>query len=144
LCMKMVNAANNLPLNNSAVRIKRTNLVNSFASGYTDSSGNLCGAVPKDEPLVLEVLDQCWNVVYSKNIGPFNETTDMGQISVTIPPNNSLTITGTIVNCSNAVVANGAAFISTGGGYSYSAQTNATGNFSLQFYGVMHQLLIFQ
>jgi len=130
LCMKMVNAANNLPLNNSAVRIKRTNLVNSFASGYTDSSGNLCGAVPKDEPLVLEVLDQCWNVVYSKNIGPFNETTDMGQISVTIPPNNSLTITGTIVNCSNAVVANGAAFISTGGGYSYSAQTNATGNFS--------------
>jgi len=129
LCMKLINAANNLPLNNASVRIKRAN-VNSNGLGYTDSSGNLCGSVPKGEALVLEVLDQCWNVAYSKNIGPFNEDTDLGDVSVTIPANASLTITGTVVNCSNAVVTNGAAYITTSGGYSYSVPLNASGVFS--------------
>ncbi|NOT51800.1 MAG: carboxypeptidase regulatory-like domain-containing protein [Chitinophagaceae bacterium] len=125
LCMTVVNATNNLPLVNVQVRIKRTN--GSYGYGYTDSLGNLCGKVPKNEPLVLEIMGQCNNIVYSQNIGPFSANTSLGTISVTIPPTNQLVITGTVVNCSNANVTNGVAVIYTGGTYSYSVPvTNGT------------------
>ena len=61
LCMKIVSVTHGQPLNNVQVRIRRTN--NSYGSGYTDSLGNLCGKVPKNEPLVLEILDQCNNII---------------------------------------------------------------------------------
>lgn len=126
LCMTLVNAANNQPLVNAHVRIKRPN--GSYGYGYTDSLGNLCGKVPKNEALLLEVLDQCNSVVYSQNIGPFNANASLGTISVTIPTPNTVVITGTVVNCSNANVTNGVAIIYTGGNtYSYSVPvTNGT------------------
>jgi hypothetical protein len=125
LCMTVVNATNNLPLVNVQVRIKRTN--GSYGYGYTDSLGNLCGKVPKNEPLVLEIMGQCNNVVYSQNIGPFSANTNLGTISATIPPTSQLIITGTVVDCSNNNVTNGVAVIYTGGAYSYSVPvTNGT------------------
>lgn len=129
LCMTLVNAANNQPLNNAQVRIKRPN--GSYGYGWTDSTGNLCGKVPSNEALVLEVLGSgnCYTVAYSQNIGPFSSNTNLGTIAVTIPPANTLTITGTLVNCSNANVTNGAAVIYTTGSYSYSVPVN-NGTFS--------------
>lgn len=118
LCMTLVNAANSQPLNNVQVRIKRTN--GSYGSGWTDSSGNLCGRVPKNEALVLQVMDQCNNVAYSQNIGPFSADATLGTISVTLPTANTLTITGTVTNCAGSNVTNGAAVIYVAGGYSYS------------------------
>lgn len=119
LCMTLVNATNNQPLVNAHVRIKRPN--GSYGYGYTDSLGNLCGKVPKNEALLLEVLDQCNTVVYSQNIGPFSANASLGTILVTIPAPNLLVISGTVVNCSNANVTNGVAVIYTGGNtYSYS------------------------
>jgi hypothetical protein len=126
--MTVVNAADNVPLNNVQVRIKRPN--GSYGYGRTDSIGNLCGKVPKNEALVLEILGQCNNVVYSQNIGPFSSDASLGTITVTLPPVNSLTITGTLVNCSNANVTNGSVVIYTSNGHSYTtAVTN--GAFSL-------------
>lgn len=125
LCMTLVNAANSQPLNNVQVRIKRTN--GSYGSGWTDSSGNLCGRVPKNEALVLQVMDQCNNVAYSQNIGPFSADATLGTISVTLPTANTLTITGTVTNCAGSNVTNGAAVIYVAGGYSYSVPvTNGT------------------
>ncbi|MEI2738527.1 MAG: carboxypeptidase regulatory-like domain-containing protein [Chitinophagaceae bacterium] len=118
LCMTLVNAANSQPLNNVQVRIKRAN--GSYGSGWTDSSGNLCGRVPKNEALVLQVMDQCNTVAYSQNIGPFSADATLGTISVTLPTANTLTITGTVTNCAGSNVTNGAAVIYVGGGYSYS------------------------
>ena len=89
LCMTIVNS-DNAPLNNVQVRIKRPN--GSYGYGRTDSLGNLCGKVPKDEALVLEILGQCGNIVASQNIGPFSATTSLGTITVNIPASNSLII----------------------------------------------------
>lgn len=127
LCMTLVNSDNN-PLVNAFVRIKRPN--GSYGYGYTDSTGNLCGKVPKSEALILEVMDQCYNVVFTQTIGPFSADASLGTITVNIPAINSLTITGTIVNCSNANVTNGTATVYMTGSYSYTVPVN-NGAFSV-------------
>jgi hypothetical protein len=128
LCMSFKDG-NGQPLNNAQIRIKRT-VNGSYGYGRTDSAGNLCGKVPKDEALILEVLDQCNAVVFSQNIGPFSANTTLPQITVTIPAPNSLTISGTLTNCANGNVSNGAAVIYMAGGNSYVVPVS-NGAFSL-------------
>ena len=118
LCMSFVNAANNQQLNNVQIRIKRPN--GSYGYGRTDSAGNLCGKVPKNEVLTLEVLGQCNNVAYSQTIGPFSADATLPTVSATIAATNTLTITGTVTNCAGANVISGVAVIYVAGGYSYS------------------------
>ncbi|MBC7873782.1 MAG: carboxypeptidase regulatory-like domain-containing protein [Ferruginibacter sp.] len=130
LCMTLVNAANAQPLNNVQVRIKRTN--GSYGFGWTDSVGKLCANVPQNEALVLQVIDQCNNVAYSQNIGPYSSNSDAGTIPITISAANSLIITGTLLNCSGANVTNGAVTIYTPGSYSYSVLvSNGTFSFTV-------------
>jgi len=117
LCMSVVNS-NNVPLINLQVRIKRV-VNNTYGYGRTDSLGNVCGKVPKDEALVLEFLDQCNAVIYSQNIGPFSGNATLPPITLNIPAANSLVITGIITNCSNTNVTNGAAVIYVAGGNNY-------------------------
>ncbi len=128
ICMTITEPVHANPLNNVQVRIKRPN--GSFGYGRTDSLGNLCGKVPRNEALVLEILDQCGNVVASQNIGPFSSSATLGSITVNIPAPNSLTITGVIQNCSSANVTSGAAIVYTAGGNSYTAPVS-NGTFSL-------------
>jgi hypothetical protein len=127
LCMTLVNG-DGQPLNNVQVRIKRPS--GSYGYGRTDSTGSLCGKVPKAEALVLEVLDQCNAIVYSQNIGPFSANTSLGNITVNIPAVNNLVITGTITNCAGGNVTSGAAAIYMAGGYHYTAPVT-NGTFSL-------------
>jgi hypothetical protein len=128
LCMSLKDN-NNQPLINVQVRIKR--VVNgTYGYGRTDSTGSLCGKVPKNEALVLEVLDVCNNVVFSQNIGPFSANTTLPPITVTIPAPNSLIITGTITNCAGANVTNGAAAIYISNGNHYTVPVT-NGSFSL-------------
>jgi hypothetical protein len=127
LCMNLVNAANSQPLINVQVRIKRPD--GSYGYGYTDSTGNLCGKVPKNEALVLQLMDQCNTVAYSRNIGPFSADASLGTVSVILPSANTLTIAGTLTNCTGGNVTNGAVVIYTDFGNSYSIPV-ANGNFS--------------
>ena len=89
LGLKLVNAANNNPLNCVQVHIKRPD--GSYGIGWTDSTGNLCGKVPKDEPLVLEVIDQCNAIAWSQNIGPFSANATLGTVAVSLPESRSAT-----------------------------------------------------
>jgi hypothetical protein len=124
LCMTLVNG-DAQSLINVQVRIKRPN--GSHGYGRTDSTGSLCGKVPKAEALVLEVLDQCYNVVYTQNIGPYSADASLGNVTVNIPTTNNLVITGTVTNCAGANVANGAAIVYISGGNQYTVPvTNGT------------------
>ena len=129
LCVTLVNSLENTPLVNAQVRLKRT-VNNSYGYGRTDSLGRLCGKVPKNEALVLEVLDQCNGVAFSQNIGPFSSNSDLNTVVVTMPAVNSLTIKGTVTNCANANVTSGAAVVYIEGGHNYSVPVN-NGAFSL-------------
>ena len=127
LCVNVVNA-NNQPLNNVTVRIRRANNPANISYGQTDSVGNVCGMVFKNEPLVLEILDRCGSAVYTQNIGPFAANASVN-IVATIPAINFITVTGTVVNCSNAPVTNGSVWIYTNGGY-YQAVPLTNGGFT--------------
>lgn len=130
LCMSFISTESN-PMNNVQVRIKRT-VNGTYGYGRTDSVGNLCGLVPKNETLVIEVLDQCNQVIYTQNVGPFTVNTTLPPIPITIPATNNLVITGTVTNCAGANVTNGAVTIYVTGGYQYSVPvTNGTFTLSL-------------
>jgi hypothetical protein len=102
------------------------------AYGYTDSEGRVNGAVPSNMALVLEVLTQCYDVVYSQNIGPFASHTNLGTISV--PANsNTTTVTGRLLNCNGAPVTQGRAMIIMDNITRY-ASTASDGTFSSTFY----------
>jgi len=108
-----------------------------YAHGYTDSLGQVTGPVPSNMNLILEVMqfnpNGCYTPIYTQNIGPFTQSTDLGTITVTSTSNNAIiTIKGKLVNCSNAPVTNGYAVIHVGYSTLY-AGVNATGDFEKTF-----------
>jgi len=115
------------PLSHVLVKLTRPNGASSY--GYTDSVGHVGGQVPKNEALTLEVLNTCNQAIYTQNVGPFSTNTNLGTITVTLSPINTLQITGSAVNCSNQPVTNGNVLVYFEG-HLYNRPIN-NGNFSL-------------
>ncbi len=115
------------PLSHVLLKLTRPNGASSY--GYTDSVGHVGGLVPKNEALTLEVMNTCNQSIYSQNVGPFSTNTNLGTITVTLPPVNTLQITGSAVNCSNQPVSNGNVLVYFEG-HLYTRPIN-NGNFSL-------------
>lgn len=105
--------AHNTPLSNAAVKLKRAN--GSATYGYTNENGTVSGDIPKNETLTLEVMSKCNMAVDTRNIGPFNDHTDIGILRVTVPNNEYLYFSGAVASCNNMPVQNGLVSISLGG-----------------------------
>jgi len=131
LSMTVKNAAG-APLVYAKVRIKRTGQYSTQTNGYTDSLGQVSGYVPNGEALILEVLDQCNNAIYTQNIGPFSQATNLGVITITNTATSVVTVTGKLLNCSGTPVTSGFAIVHYGYFTSY-ASVDAQGNFSTNF-----------
>ncbi len=130
LSMTIKNSAG-IPIVHAVVRIKRT-VNNGMSYGYTDSLGQVSGLVPKNEALILEVLDQCHTPLYSQNIGPFTANTNLGVITIANTGTSVVTIKGKLVGCSGVTVTNGYAIVRIGYVVHY-ASVNATGDFETTF-----------
>jgi hypothetical protein len=126
--LEMTITTSNEPLSHVLVKLIRSNGASSY--GYTDSSGHVGGLVPKNETLTLEVLNTCNQPVYSQSVGPFSSNTNLGTINVTIPPVNTLQITGSAVNCTNQPVTNGSVLVYFEGQL-YTKPVSNTGTFSV-------------
>ncbi|MEO6669055.1 MAG: carboxypeptidase-like regulatory domain-containing protein [Ferruginibacter sp.] len=112
----------------ATVKITRTNN-GSFSYGLTDSTGHVGGMVFSNEPLLLEVLSSCYDPIYSQNIGPFSQATDLGTITISDPsPLYTLSISGSANDCNGLPVASGNAYIYWEGLQMITAITN--GSFS--------------
>ncbi|MEO8771728.1 MAG: carboxypeptidase-like regulatory domain-containing protein [Ferruginibacter sp.] len=121
----------NGPLTNALVRITRANGYNS-SYGYTDSLGNVSGLVPSNESLHLEVLSNCIDQIYSQNIGPFSQDTNLGTITVATPSQlYTLTISGNANDCNGMPVTGGNAYVYWEGQQMITPITN--GNFSVTY-----------
>ena len=119
--------SNGQPMPYVRVRISRGNTP--FATyGYTDSTGQVSGLVPANEMLVLTVQDNCGAAAYTQNIGPFTAATTLPPITVT-PGSQQTVLSGTLVNCNNAAIANGTVLVTIGNQH-YAFGTNASGVFS--------------
>jgi len=123
--------ADGMPLVHATVRLTRITATYPYATyGYTDSLGQVNGLVPSGEQLLMEVLDPCANAVYSQNVGPFTQASNLGTVTITIPAGQYLTITGKLANCANTAVTHGYAIISIDNIVRY-ASVDANGNYSL-------------
>ncbi len=103
---------NGNPLSNYLVTISINTAVGVFTgTGYTGQDGSIAGLIPANEDLVLEIVDICGAVIYSQNIGPFADDVDLGTIEVDPSTMNLTTITGELLDCNGASVAEGVVMI---------------------------------
>jgi hypothetical protein len=124
----LINATTNTPLVSTSTRIKRVSN-GTYGYGITNNAGFVSGLVPKNEVLVLEIISSCGTVIYSQNINTLSVNTSLGNINASLPASQTLTFTGTVLNCNAAPASNGfASLYITGGGGGY-ASTSANGTF---------------
>jgi hypothetical protein len=117
--VKLVDSLTEKPLSNVGVRILRANGSPGF--GRTDTAGNVCGKVPRNELLKLQVLNPCNQVSTSYNIGPFTSNTSIGTIKVATPTVNRIVFKGNVNDCNNIPVSNGFVRIYAANGQVYTA-----------------------
>ncbi len=96
--------------------------------GWTDTQGGFSGKVPKNQELVMQVKDECGNVVFKENIGPFTTNTSFGEIIVNV--SKSLTVFGRLV-CNGMPINSGYAKIQLNDWLYYIAEVNGDGLFEL-------------
>lgn len=112
------------PLSNVNVKIFRQN--QSSSSATTDGNGNASGIVPAGESLTMKIYDACGNVIMTNSIGPFanNSSNTLPAITISQSLSNTITITGTLKDCSGNNVTNGLAYLS------HASSTNYFSNYS--------------
>jgi hypothetical protein len=116
------------PVANAGIRIERLN-DNDVGYGRTDANGRVSGKIPANEPLRMHIVNRCETPLHTQNIGPFSSNTNLGVITVPVQALATVTITGTVVNCSNTAIANGYVNVSLEGMHYRTNITN--GNFSI-------------
>jgi hypothetical protein len=104
--------------------------LNTTKCAHTNMDGMVCGMVPSNEPLWMEVINTCNEIVYSQPVGPFSDTILMGPI--TIEGNMEVTaITGRAVNCALEPVKKGYARIAVDGYSHFAVLNELTGAFQM-------------
>jgi len=118
----------------SAVTLKSLDSSYGHVDGFTDSLGQVSGLVPANTGLVIEIHDQCNNVIFSENIGPYSLDTDLGIVTV---PNSLIPVTtvkGTLLNCDNKTTQKGYVIIyNDGDNFVRYAAVTQSGEFSISF-----------
>ena len=106
LCIKVINSNEN---NLTNLRIDITSATYGTRSGYTNGNGEVCGLVPSNETLEINIYNNLCgqSAIYSDTIGPFTADSD---ISITISDNPDIiseTVTGIFNDCNGNPVTNG-------------------------------------
>ena len=81
--------------------------VTSYGYGNTDNTGWVGGKIPTNKALKMKVYNQCNVLLYTKDLGAFTTTADLGTVTVTNSGSSQLTVTGSVINCNAANVTNG-------------------------------------
>ena len=120
------------PLAYTWVRIKAASGYYGTSHGLTDSLGQVSGFIPSNMSLIMDVMNSCNGIAYSQNIGPFSSAANLGTIIISNTVS-MVTVSGKLVNCSNAAVTSGHALINFNG-ILRNAQVNNAGEFSVSFF----------
>jgi hypothetical protein len=100
-CIYVIDEEGN-PYLNSHVLIRRAN-DRWGAHGYTNGVGFVCGRIPANTPLLLEIIGEpgCDQTIFSTPIGPYRTNVLSDTVIVRRNPQKTLTIKGRAVNCNN-------------------------------------------
>lgn len=121
---------NGNPVTNVPVSITATS-INDTRCAWTDNNGTVSGGMPYNSPLVISVVDNCGNIIYTQNAGPYTTNTNLGTITINSPNYVAATYTGTVTDCNNALVTNGFMKVTVGTGIAYYSLTNGAFSISL-------------
>jgi hypothetical protein len=105
--------ANGTPLSNASIGIKGN--TGRHFNGYTNENGIFSGHIPKGEALALQVSGRCNTAVDSRNIGPFQDSTSLGVLKLSVPTSQYIHFSGAVTACNNTPVKNGMVHISIDG-----------------------------
>jgi hypothetical protein len=121
------------PLPYAKVRIVRANMTTGGSvHGITDSLGQGNPLVPANQLLIFNVYDPCGAIIYSQNIGPFTQATNLGVITVTTTTLSHVTVGGYLLTCAGTPVVNGYVVVYYNGVPRYRS-VNSNGQFMISF-----------
>ncbi|MFZ9660461.1 MAG: LamG-like jellyroll fold domain-containing protein [Chitinophagaceae bacterium] len=106
-CLK-VKDEYDVPYANAHILVRRAN-DRWGGHGYTNGQGLLCGLIPANTPLILEILGEagCEQTVLSKPIGPYKEDIELDSVVVKRNPEKMITVTGSVIDCNGKPVKEG-------------------------------------
>lgn len=105
LCLTVVNP-NNQPIANVQVELAPNN--QTFPrTGTSNSNGEICGLIPANQVITMNIKDNCGNTVSTSQIGPFSANTVLPNIVLTAGMVQQTTVVGTLAQCNNANVTDG-------------------------------------
>lgn len=118
---------------NVDVRITRPD--GTACTAAASNTGHFSGYIPKNELLTFEIIDVCGNVVYSEEIGPFDQDYIGFEIFLDLSALELITLSGTAINCDGLPVSNGYVLINgLNEDLTQLIQTESDGTFSSTFY----------
>ncbi len=122
--------ADNQPLQNVFVKITAINSVSNTRGSYTNADGYIFGMVPANEQLKLEIFNYagCGLPAFSRIFNTSGATLSMGTIVIPAGQSQAI-IKGTVTNCQNEPVSNGAIMFSDGNVFSI-CQLSSTGTYN--------------
>lgn len=118
------------PISFAYVKVTNTGN-NQWATGFTDATGYVQGAVPANSQLLVEVFTtySCATPIYSQSVTTTTSNVALGTVNVG-NNTNAATISGTVTNCSNAPVTNGSLLVKMNNVY-YRYPVSNTGSFTI-------------
>jgi len=128
LCLTVVNP-NNQPIANVHVELAPNNQTYP-RSGTSDNNGEICGLIPANETLTMNVLDNCGNIISTSQIGPFSSNTVLPNIVLTAGMVQQTTVVGTLAQCNNSNVTDGYVLLNYGNQTLISNVTNGSFDFN--------------
>lgn len=94
------------PLRGAVIRLTMTS---DSSKGYasTNSNGIFKGPVPMGETFIMEIQNECGEVIFTQNVGPYNENTTMPDVIVPNNGTHTIDVTGRLLDCAGAPIKNG-------------------------------------
>ena len=119
------------PVQYAYVKVTNTS-DNTWATGITDATGYVQGAVPSNSQLLLEVFPayNCGTAMHTQNVTTAGSNVSLGTITVD-NTSSSATISGTVTNCSGLPVTDGAVIVKMNNGWFNRYPLSNTGAFNI-------------
>jgi len=117
------------PLKGAVIRLTMTT---DSSKGYatTNSKGVFKGPVPMGETFIMEIQNECGEVIFTQNVGPYNENTTMPDVIVPNNGTHTVDVSGRLLDCSGAPIKNGYAQVFLGN-FKWIGFTGTDGTFSI-------------
>lgn len=128
LCLTIVNP-NNQPIANAQVELAPNNQTYP-RTGISNNNGEICGLIPANQTLTMNIKDNCGNTISTSQIGPFSSNTVLPNIVLSAGMVQQTSVVGTLAQCNNANVTDGYVLLEYGNQTLFSNVTNGSFQFN--------------